>query len=362
MKKFRVIPLLLVLCLLCSCVQSGETADLKSGYIEITDSVGRTVQVPSDPQSISCVCPFTGSLIVMFGKGDKLTTSCNNVVRSVLLDLICPGISDVTVAKGSGSVNAETILKMNTDIVFIDQTTWQNDDERAKLEALNIPVVVVGFQTIEEQMAAVKVVGAALGANEEAEKYVSWYRQVIDSVSSTCDKIPETQKIRLYHSVNEAVRTDYTGSICAEWIALTGVTNVSLTDSSKITVEGEKAYTTLEQIYVWNPDIIICNEAGVNDYILTDEKWAGLDCVKSGKVYQMPVGVARMGHPTSSEIPLALLWLAELIYPDQFNIDFGQEVYDYYLEFYDYTLTDEMIDCIIKADDMRTAKAGNKLE
>ena len=31
-----------------------------------------------------------------------------------------------------------------------------------------------------------------------------------------------------------------------------------------------KTYTTLEQVFVWDPDIIICNESGVNDYILQD--------------------------------------------------------------------------------------------
>ena len=57
-----------------------QTAD----SIEVTDCAGRTVSVPADPQSVSCVCPFSGAYIVMFGAGDAITTACNNMTRSLL--------------------------------------------------------------------------------------------------------------------------------------------------------------------------------------------------------------------------------------------------------------------------------------
>ena len=174
-------------------------------------------------------------------------------------------------------------------------------------------------------------------------------------------EIPASEKPRLYHSVNEAVRTDYPGSICAEWIALTGAENVSLAGGG-LSLEGDKAFTTLEQIYLWDADLIICNEAGVDDYILSDEKWAGMRCVEEGRVYQIPVGVSRMGHPTSTETPLAALWLAELLYPDRFEIDMARELSDYYARFYDYQLNDEMIEAILDGDEMRAAKASSKTE
>lgn len=109
-------------------------------------------------------------------------------------------------------------------------------------------------------------------------------------------------------------------------------------------------------------DLIICNEPGVDDYILSDEKWAGLDCVEQGRVYQIPVGTSRMGHPTSTETPLALLWLAELLYPDYFDIDFSQELKDFYEEFYDYQLSEETVEAILAGDEMRAAKTGSGME
>lgn len=327
----------------------------------VTDSVGRSVSLPQEIDSISCVCPFSGSMIVLFGYGDKVTTGCKNMTRSALLNSICPGISDLTVVKNSGSLNAETILEHGADVIFVNQGTYEDADQRAKLDAMGIPYVVVGYETLDEQLDAVAVIGAALDTEEEAVRYIDWAKGIMERVEQGCRDIPAPERPRIYHSVNEAVRTDYQSSICAEWIALTGAENVSLT-SGGLSLEGDKAYTTLEQIYVWEPDLIICNEPGVDDYILSDEKWAGLDCVEQGRVYQIPVGTSRMGHPTSTETPLALLWLAELLYPEHFDIDFSQELKDYFEEFYDYQLSEETVEAILAGDEMRAAKTGSGME
>ena len=124
----------------------------------------------------------------------------------------------------------------------------------------------------------------------------------------------------------------------------------------------KKSYTTLEEIYNWDPDMIICNEAGVDDYILTDDKWQGLRCVREGEVYQIPVGISRMGHPTSSETPLALMWLMNLLHPDLYPVDFTEELISYYDTFYDYPVSEELAEAILEGDEMRAAKVSVSAE
>ena len=360
MKK-KILCLLLALSMtavsLCGCgpkenVPKGET-------VSVTDCAGRTVDVPKDPQSICCVCPFSGSLVVMFGLGDRMTTTCNNVWRSNLLKAICPSVADMTVVKNNGSLNAEAVMSLKTDLIIINDGMYASEDERKKLDSLGIPYVVIGFTDIESQLDAIEILGKVLGSEEEAGEYIDWCRNTYSEVR-TALSASLGPKISLYHAVNEATRTDYDGSICAEWIAMTGVRNVSL--GSELKLEGEKAYTTLEQIYSWDPDMIICNEPGVDDYILSDPKWAGLRCVREAKVYQIPVGVARMGHPTSTETPLALMWLAELLYPELYDIDYVQVLKDYYHRFYDYDISDDTAEAIIEGDEMRAAKPSGSVE
>ena len=358
MKKAKlsiILVLLLLFSLLGGCSSGVPQSESRDDVVVVTDTVGRTVEVPADPESICCICPFSGPFLVMFGAGSQVTSACNNMVRSNLLSAICPEIADAIVVKSSGSVNAEAVLDLDTDLIFVNGEMYQSPEERAKLDAMEIPYVVIEFDDLSSQQDAILVIGEALGAKEAAKDYIDWCNSVYSDVQRSLEDA-EPSSIRLYHAVNEATRTDYPGSICAEWISMTGVENVSL--DSDLEREGNKAYTTLEQIYVWDPDLIICNEAGVDDYILTDDKWAGLSCVEEERVYQIPVGISRMGHPTSCETPLALMWLTNLLYPQDFDIDFIQELIDYYDKFYDFEIDEEIAESILEADDMRTAKTS----
>ena len=349
-----------VVFLLCFAGCAPQNTVQSENYITITDTENRTVNVPQNAQSICCSCPFTGPMVVMFGKGDEITSQCNNMYRSKLLRMMVPSLENVPIIKNSGSINAEEVLKQKTDLIFVDKSSYINDDERAKLDALKIPYVVIGFENIEEQKETIRVIGNALNCPEKAEEYLDWYQSVTDNVTDTVENA-DIQPPRLYHAVNEATRTDYAGSICTEWIDYTGAVNVSVADGN-LSYDGNKSYTTLEQIYIWNPQLIICNEPGVADYILTDEKWSGLECVRNNTVYQMPVGISRMGHPTSTETPLALMWLSNLLYPQLFDFDMEKEIADYYSNFYGITLSEDIINAILTGDNMRSEKTSTKVD
>ncbi len=352
---FLALVCMLLLCALCGCTPKSQP---QTDGITVTDCAGRTVTVPADPQSICALSPFSGPMVTLLGFGDRITTTCNNAARSLLLAEICPQIKNAVVVKNSGSVNGEEVLANGTDLMFADMSVYENEAERAKLDALRVPYVVVDFETVDEQFRAVRVLGEALQQSEKAEQYINWFQSALDRADAAAKT---GTPVRLYHAVNEAVRTDYKGSYCAEWIAHTGVTNVSL-ESGTLNMEGNKAYTTLEQIYAWNPDLIICNEAQVDDYILSDEKWVGLSAVQTGRVYQIPIGITRMGHPTSLETPLALLWLTKLLYPDTFEVDLDAEIKDFYQFFFGYTLSDDWLAAIKDGSEMRTPKIQEKSE
>lgn len=344
--------LTIFICILTSC---GKSAVTVGGTVSVTDCAGRTVEVPADPQSICTLCPYTGTIITLMGFAGRVTSTCNNIARSNLLREICPEISDAVVVKNSGDINAEEILSLDTDLIFAEMGVLENRDQISKLETMGIPYVLIGYDTPEKQFEATRVIGNALGVPEKAEKYISYFKSVIDTVKEKSNLI--TEKKRVYHSVNEAVRTDSGGSYCDLWIKLTGAENVSA-ETDGLRVEGNKSFTTLEQIYTWNPDLIICNEARVDDYILSDPKWEGLDAVINRQVYQIPVGITRWGHPTSIETPLAIMWLAQLLYPDIYDFDIDDEIRKFYKEFYSYNISDGWIEAIKDGDNMRTPKTN----
>ncbi len=351
---------LIILCAFLVLSSCAKTSPDNSGGIIITDMAGREVAVPDNPQSICVLDAYAAPVVVMLGYGEKMPTTIKAVSRNLLLQSICPALETSVVVKNSGSLNAETILEKSTDLMIVGIESYQNTDEKAKLDTLGIPYIVVSYSSMADQMAVVSLLGRALQNESMAERYVAYYQSCIDLVSSKVSQFQAGSDIKLYHSVNEAVRTDYPGSLCADWISLMNVINVSL--DSQLNMSEDKAYATLEQIYSWDPDIIICNESGVADYILTDSKWQGLRAVRDQNVFQMPIGLSRWGHPTSVETPLAILWLAERLYPERFDIDVLSEMTDYYKEFFSYDISDVEADDIISGYGVRTPKTSSPNE
>ena len=242
----------------------------------------------------------------------------------------------------AGSINIEELVKTDPDVVFVRENTYNTDGEMKKLEAFDLPVVVVDSNTIEEQRKAVEVVGEVCGgkAIEKAKAYDRFFQEAIDTAEQKAKQIKPEDAVSVYHSINEATRTDMENTLPAQWMDIVGVKNVSV--GRKLSEIEGKTYASLEQIYLWDPAIIICNEPGVPNYIMTDSKWAELTAVKNKTVYQMPIGISRWGHPGSAETPLAIYWLGKLVYPQLYSdISVEEKATEFYKTFFNYDLTKE---------------------
>jgi iron complex transport system substrate-binding protein len=120
---------------------------------------------------------------------------------------------------------------------------------------------------------------------------------------------------------------------------------------------GNDYYASIEQILVWDPEVIIVNETAAYSLIKGHPQWAGISAVRAGKVYQLPNGISRWGHPGSVETPLAILWTAKTVYPEICTgIDMESEVHYFYNTFFHMQLDDEMITTVLKGGDLREPK------
>ena len=350
---------ILALFLLFIFVLSGcNFAGYSVNTVEITDMLGRTVFIPEEPQRIAILDPFAGYAVIMLGYGDKMVATTGGIKRDVLIQSMLPSLVNTVVVKEEGAINGEALLKLKPDLIIIKGEIYNNTDERNKLDRLRIPYLVIEYRSMEEQCEAMRLIDKAFGNKEKAEAYIDYYHETIRQVTEIVKNISDEKRPTLYHSINTAITTDAVDSIGAEWIAVTGVKNVSMNAELLF---GEKQYnTTLEEIYIWDPDVIICNESGINEYILMSSQWQGLRAVREKRVYQMPIGVSRMGHFNSIEVPLAIWWLSALIYPEYFtDFDFREELKTFYSRFFDYELDQEAIDSILAGHGMRPSGAGN---
>ncbi|MBN2107141.1 MAG: ABC transporter substrate-binding protein [Deltaproteobacteria bacterium] len=322
----------------------------------ITDYAERKVKVPAAVKRIGCLYAFAGHVVAMLGRCPDIVAVANGLRRDVLLVKICPGILSAVVPKAQGAINIEELLNTRPDLLFISPETGRNEAEMQKLEYFKIPSLVVDYKNMQQQQQAIALIGQALGESGRAERYNSYYRKCIDLVAARTQKIPRDKRIKLYHCLTEATHTDAQGSISTDWLRATGIVNVSAAQADSAFTG--KAHVGMEQIILWNPDVILANEPGTVETIMGDAQWSSVSAVKNKRVYQMPIGISRWGHPGSLETPLALLWTAKTLYPDSFpDLDITAETRAFYKQFFNYDLSDELLQQMLSGRGMRRDKS-----
>ena len=99
----------------------------------------------------------------------------------------------------------------------------------------------------------------------------------------------------------------------------------------------------LEQLMVWNPEVIIFAPDSIYDSVAELDGWQGLSAIAAKNYYKTPYGpYGWLSSPPSVQQYLGMLWLGALLYPDYVNYNLQDIVTEYYSLFYSCDLTDEM--------------------
>ena len=99
----------------------------------------------------------------------------------------------------------------------------------------------------------------------------------------------------------------------------------------------------LEQILLWDPDVLIFAPDSCYGDIAASEQWQSLGAVARGDYYKTPSGpYGWLSSPPAVQRYLGMLWLGELLYPEYTAYDLQEKVTEYYKLFYGCDLTDAM--------------------
>ncbi len=355
--KHRIIRLLLLLALAFLLAGCGSGVRTTSGETKtITDCAGRTVEIPEQPQRVACLYASTAHMMAMLDEGDKIVGAPNGVKSDVLMQMKYPKIEETATPYQEGAINGEEMARIGADLALIRYSTAENSGETEKLDDLGIPYVVVDYRSIEELETAISVIGQVFGKEEQAEDYLRFSRETFDLVAEKLEDVPRKEWPRVYHAVNEAIRTDGQGDICGEIMNKAAVKDLSIEQGTQ--AGGDKTYVTLEELYRWEPDAIIANEYSVTDYMLSDSKWKGLEAVKNKAVHTLPVGATRWCHPGSMEAHMGALAVAKQFYPERFqDLDLAAYTADYYKTYFGLDLDQKTMERILAGEGMRASNA-----
>ena len=327
------------------------------GTTTVTDSYNRTVTLPSHINRIGCLYAFSGHVVAMLGRGNDIVAVVRGLKRDRMLSEICPSIQSAAVPKLNDSLNMEELARVKPDLVFIKDTVARKKSDTAMLTKLGIPYVVISFSSIEEQKKAILIIGKAIGREREAQDYIDYYKACEERVKNISAVIPPQNRVKLYHSILEPLKTDGKKSISVEWMNIAGVINVSANDKNGFS--GEEHFANIEQVLLWNPQAIITHEGDAFTTITGSTQWSTIDAVRNKKVFRMPNGISRWGHPGSLETPLAMLWTVKMIYPEYGGkIDMKSETKKFSKRFFNYTMSEKMAEQVLMGTGMRKSKKG----
>jgi iron complex transport system substrate-binding protein len=239
--------------------------------------------------------------------------------------------------------NVEQAASLNPDLIITSaRTSWLNT-----VDELGISVFLFDAETPERLKEAVLLSGQLFGPHTtaQAEAWVAYYDTIINTIMQQTSGISEEEQIKVLFTGTDPLRVASGEMYQTNIIEYAGGISVS-TDLS-----GYWNDINLEQIVIWDPDLIIVPPYGGAsiEAITESEEWQILEAVQEGQVFRMPKLVVPWDTPAPDSV-LGIVWMAQLLYPDQVGLTCAEEAEYFYNMFYNYAITADEIDTICQFD------------
>lgn len=347
MKKAAIVFLVLAL-LLCGCGQANVNTVEETQ--EFTDSTGRTVSLPakitriaiSGPLSQIYILPLAGDMLV------GVSTAYAEDAQSYLPAYIYEKAEIGQLYGGKGEMDLEALLAAAPDVVIdigeAKKTTA--DDLTALTGQTGIPFIHIDA-TVATAPEAYRILGKLLGREEKAEELAVWCENTYAMITDMMMQVDAAgaRKTLLYCLGDKGVNVIAKGSFHAETI---NFMSDNLAVVEEVVSSGAGNEVDLEQILVWNPEVIIFAPDSCYEDIALSPQWQSVGAVAQGNFYKTPTGpYGWLSSPPAVQRYLGMLWLGHLLYPEYTEYDLQKEVTAYYKLFYGCELTDEMYQKLI---------------
>ena len=353
MKK-RIIAVLCCLFIILSAVGCGEERENGNSSaggeetVSIVDMAGRTVTVPKNIKK-GFSTSAAGSIFIYSLAPEKLA-GWNNELREVEEKYILPEYRELPVLgtwKGNSFTGSiEELMKVAPDVIISmgDVSPQYVTDAEEIEKSLKIPVIMVDG-SLKNLDQAYLFVGELLGKEERAQKLAEYCSRTYAEIDSWLQQLSEDERVRLYYAEGPSgLETDIKGTVNSEAIDLAGAVNVA---TSGLDENVRRIQVSIEQILSWDPEVIIISTDAdakheVYNTILNSGEWKGIRAVQNQKVYEIPCEPYDwISRPPSIFRILGVKWLANLLYPDLYQVDLVKETRQFYKEFFHYELTDQ---------------------
>lgn len=281
-----------------SCQSENSSVKNQSATREITDDLGRRVELPTKVERAVSLAPNLTEIVFAVGSGDKLigvTSFCDYPVEARNIQKIGDTLNP----------NIENIIALKPQIVLVS-TASQIENFTKILDHQQIAYFVTNPNSLEDIYQSVFQIGKIFGQDDKANEIVSELKKRVANVESRTNTGKNT-KVFLQIS-NESLYTIGKDSFLTDLIRRAGgvsVTEAVATAYPKISLETALAY---------QPEAIILSDSEDNREPHTVFK--NSPAVKNGRVFRINADLLSRPGP---RIVDGLEQIAKVLHPENFE-------------------------------------------
>jgi iron complex transport system substrate-binding protein len=312
----------------------------------VTDATGRALAIPprvarvfpAGPPAAIMLYTLAPELLIGWPRGNRPEE------REFLLPDIGsrPEIGRIT---GRGNTaNLEVVLALKPDLILDVGSTTQTYVSLAERvqEQTGIPYALLDGRFVATAVSYRKL-GELTRRVVQGEDLADYTTRTLDTITQRIAGVPFEKRPRVYYARGpRGLETGLGGSINVETIEL-------LARNVAGERKGGLATVSIEQVLLWNPDVIITIDRDFATNVKKDPAWIGVAAAQTGRVYLAPkLPFGWVDFPPSVNRLIGLWWLAKIFYPERFPENLREIASAFYARFYHVTPSAAQMDAVLE--------------
>jgi iron complex transport system substrate-binding protein len=281
---------------------STSTSPAAAFPVTLTDDEGTEVTLREEPEQVIGLSPANTETLFALGVDEK-------VVGGTDFDDFPPEAAELPDVATFNGVLIEKVVELEPDLVIAAGNAFTPAADIERMRDLRIPVLVVYAESVEEVLADIRLIGAAVGAGAEANRIAAGMTSRIDEIRAAAAARADRPRVFYQIGSEPEIYGPAPDSFIEDMIELAGGEPITTGDPNVFSIP-------LERLVDQDPEVIVVGDAQYGvcpETVMERRGWQTMTAVRRGDVRAIDDTIVTRPGPRLAE---GLAALATAIHPD----------------------------------------------
>lgn len=340
--------------------EPAEETAAEPETLAFTDSLEREVELPRDITRVAPSGAVATMLLAAIAPECMVTVNATpSESQMAFLPANLASLPETGQMYGSkANLNLETLLAADPQVVIDlgDKKGDMTEDLNALQDQIGIPVIFIEAD-LAHMAEAFRMLGSLLSDKaDRGQELADLVDRTTTMAAENSAKITDDMRVRaMYTTGEDGLGTNAAGSIQAQALDMVGVENAVVVED--VSNKGGGNVISLEQLYNFDPDVILFADGSIYDTVTDDSAWSQLTAISTGKYYEVPGSpYSWLSGPPSMNMILGVWWLGNLIYPEIYDYDMAEMTQEFYKTLWGYELSSDEVTALLANSTLKAAQ------